>query len=366
VPNINKPDAKRQLRGANKMYKSFTRLTAAAALIGAMGLSSSAFAKEYPSATFTHATGFPKALYMEQPAEWFASELDKRSGGKMQVKLFYSGALGKSNEILDLVSKGAIDMGSLVQGYFTSALPFAAMTNSLPMTFFDPEQAMRAAMAVEKTNKSQIDEFKKNNFKPLVYRYLPNYKLICTKPVKTMADLQQLKVRTFGNYMPKMFAAIGVTPVNVLPTENYEALKRGSMDCSYLTNANFIAYKLHEVAPYIIDVKFGGINAYFLAMNLKKFDSLPKDAQDLLVEVGLEATDFAAAKTEEIEAQALETMLKQGAKLIKFEDQAKLEAAVPNMVDLWIEAMAKQGMEAEARQYAKEIMDYYKAHAAKK
>ena len=107
-------------------------------------------------------------------------------------------------------------MGALVQGYFTSNLPFSAMTNSLPMTFFDPETAMHAAIALEETNQSQIDEFKKNNIKPLVYRYLPNYKLICTKPVRTMADLKKLKVRTFGNYMPKMFAAIDVTPVNVL------------------------------------------------------------------------------------------------------------------------------------------------------
>ncbi len=36
-----------------------------------------------------------------------------------------------------------------------------------------------------------------------------------------------------------------------------------------LTNANFLVYKLHEVAKYIIDVKFGGIHAFPLAMNLK-------------------------------------------------------------------------------------------------
>ena len=221
---------------------------------------------------------------------------------------------------------------------------------------------MYAAIAAEKTNKSQIDEFKRNNFKPLVYRYLPNYKLICTKPVRTMADLEKLKVRTFGNYMPKMFAAIGVTPVNVMPTENYEALKRGSMDCSYLTNANFIAYKLHEVAPYIIDVKFGGINAYFLAMNLAKFESLSAAAQKLLVDVGADATKYAAEQTEQIEAEALKTMLAEGATLIKFEEQDKLNAAVPNMVDLWLETMEGQGLGAEARQYAKEVMDYYNAH----
>ena len=346
------------------MFKFGGKFVCVAAMAAAfsLGAVSAAKAQDYPKVTFKHATGFPKALYMEQPAEFFGERLRERSGGKMQVQFFYSGALGKSNEILDLVSSGAIEMGSLVQGYFTSALPFAAMTNSLPMTFFDPAQAMYAAMEAEKTNQSQIDELRKNNFKPLIYRYLPNYKLICTKPVKTMADLKQLKVRTFGSYMPKMFAAIEVTPVNVLPTDNYEALKRGSMDCSYLTNANFIAYKLHEVAPYIIDVKFGGINAYFLAMNLTKFEALSADAQKLLVEVGLEATQFAADQTEKIEAEALETMLSQGAQLIKFEEQDKLNAAVPNMVDLWIETMSGQGLGDEARAYAKQVMDYYNAH----
>jgi TRAP-type transport system periplasmic protein len=344
------------------MLKRFTTVAAFVAALGTFGALAAANAADYPSVTFKHATGFPKALYMEQPAEFFADRLAERSGGKMKVQLFYSGSLGKSNEILDLVSSGAVDMGSLVQGYFTSALPFAAMTNSLPMTFFDPAQAMYAAIEAEKTNTSQIDEFRRNKIKPLVYRYLPNYKLICTKPVRTMADLRQLKIRTFGNFMPKMFAAIDVTPVNVLPTDNYEALKRGSMDCSYLTNANFIAYKLHEVAPYIIDVKFGGINAYFLAMSLDKFESLSPDAQKLLVEVGQEATKFAADQTERIEAEALATMLTQGASLIKFEEQDKLVAAVPNMVDIWIETMDGQGLGAEARVYAKQVMDYYNAN----
>ena len=76
---------------------------------------------------------------------------------------------------------------------------------------------------IYRANKDQIEEYKRNNIKPLVYRYLPNYKLICTKPVRTMADLKDLKIRTFGSYMPKMFAAIDVTPVNVLPRKRNHA-----------------------------------------------------------------------------------------------------------------------------------------------
>ncbi len=341
------------------MLRLVPKYAAVAAMISAVTLPNSA-AAQHPDVTFKHATGFPKALYMSQPAEFYGKRLAEETGGKVKIKFFYSGALGKANELLDLVKTGAIDMGAIVQDYFTSALPFAAMTNSLPMTFFDPEQAMNAAIALEQTNKSQIDELRRNNVKFLVYRYLPNYKLICTKPVKTMADLKKLKVRTFGNYMPKMFAAIGVTPVNVLPTENYEALKRGSMDCSYLTNANFLAYKLHEVAKYIIDVKFGGIHAFPLVMNLKKFEALPKETQAVMIKVGKEATKFATDQTEATEAAALKTMLSQGAQLIKFEEQEKLVKAVPNMVNLWVDA---QSDKAAARKYADELMAIYNKNA---
>lgn len=333
------------------MLKSLQAGLAAIALLAAGA--TQAAAQDYPSITFRYATGFPEAVYMNEPAKWFASEVEKRSGGKIKVRMFFGGTLGKSNEILDLVSKGAVDMGSVVQGYFTSNLPFAAMTNSLPMTFFDGEAAMRAGMKMDAENPDQIAEYEANNIKPLVNRYLPNYKLICTKPVKTMQDLDGLKIRTFGNYMPKMFAAIKATPVNVLPVEMYEALKRGSMDCSYLTYPFFTVFKLYEVAPYVIDVKLGGINAYFLAVNKRKFDSLPQNVQDLLIQVGREATDWGVEHTKKVDAEALEQLKAQpGVQVVKFEEQDKLEAAVPDMIEEWIAEMAKVGKEAEAKAFA--------------
>jgi TRAP-type transport system periplasmic protein len=313
---------------------------------------SAASAADYPEMNLRYATGFPKAVYMNGPAIYFAEEMEKRSGGKIKVKTFFGGALGKSNEILDLVSKGAIDMGSVVQGYFSSALPFGVMTNSLPMTFFDGEATMRVAMKMDETNPDQIAEYERNNIKPLIHRYLPNYKLICTKPVKTVKDLEGLKIRTFGSYMPKMFAALKATPVNVLPVEMYEALKRGSMDCSYLTYPFFVVFKLHEVAPYVIDVKFGGINAYWLAVNKRKFDAMPKHVQELMIQVGKDATEFGVKQTKEVDAASLQQLIDKGATVVKFEEQKLLEDTVPDMIDEWIKEMAKIGKEAEAKAYA--------------
>ena len=338
------------------MLRAVKTWLATAAIIGAIGAQAPLqAAEEYPEITFRFATGFPKALYMEQPTEFFAEKVKERSGGKITVKTHYAGALGKANEIFDLVSKGAIDMGSIVQGFATSNLPLAAMTNSLPMTFFDGEAAMWASIEMEKINDDLKAEFAKANIKPLVHRYLPNYKLICTKPVRNLADLKGMKIRTFGSYMPIMFNSIGVTPVNVLPADMYEALKRGSMDCSYLTDANFIVYKLHEVAKYLVDVKFGGINAYYLAINLDKWKSLPANVQKLLLEIGEEATKFGVAAVAETEKAAYDKMVAEGAQVIKFEQQKELEDAVPDMIEIWIAEMAKIGMEKQARNYAQQL-----------
>jgi C4-dicarboxylate-binding protein DctP len=136
----------------------------------------------------------------------------------------------------------------------------------------------------------------------------------------------------------------------------YEALKRGSMDCSYLTYPFFTVFKLYEVAPYVIDVKLGGINAYFLAMNKRKFDGLPQNVQDLLVQVGSEATDWGVEHTKKMDAEALEQLKAQnGVEIVTFEEQQKLEDTVPDMIDEWIKEMAKIGKEEQAKAYAAEV-----------
>ena len=132
----------------------------------------------------------------------------------------------------------------------------------------------------------------------------------------------------------------------------YEALKRGSMDCSYLTYPFFVVFKLYEVAPYVIDVKFGSINAYWLAVNKRKFDAMPKHMQELMIQVGKDATEFGMKQTKEVDAASLQQLIDKGATVVKFEEQKLLEDTVPDMIDEWIKEMAKIGKEAEAKAHA--------------
>lgn len=345
--------------------RSHVRALTMAATMSIAAFVGSASAEDYPKLTLTHATGLNESYPLAQATIYFNDMVEKESGGNIQVKMFWGGALGGLKEALDIVSKGAVDISDIVPGYFSTQLPLQSMTNALPHTFFDPTQAMYALAYMSDHNELQMKEFTDNNVKPLIYRALGTYYFLCTKPVKTMEDFKGLKVRSFGAYMPKMMEVLGATPVNVVISDAYEAMKRGSLDCTYSPGSDHAAFKLYEVAKNLINVPMGGIAAYTDTMNLTKFNSLDKPTQDLLVRAGKEATDWWAAQVDENEQAAIKEILAGGAQWVEFDETDKLRAAMPDMVGIWKQSMADRGLEDVAIQYSGAIMGYYNEHKTK-
>ncbi|MFD2854895.1 C4-dicarboxylate TRAP transporter substrate-binding protein [Seohaeicola zhoushanensis] len=336
-----------------------------ASAIFAAALAQPVVAQEFSDVTLRHATGLPQTYPMVVTTTRFNEIVEKESGGKVKVQMFWGGSLGGMKEALDLVSKGAADISDIVPGYFITQLPLYSMTNAIPHTFMDPAAATIALMDVSDSNDAQIAEYQKNNIKPLIFRALDNFYFMCTKPVKTMADFQGLKIKSFGNYIPKLIEALGATPVNVIVADSCEALKRGSLDCTYSSFPDMDAYKLHEVAKYITDVPMGGIVAYSDSMNLDKFNALTPETQDLLVKTGREVTLWWNEQSAADSERAKAAMLANGVEMVAFDDPEALHAAVPDMIALWVTAMEERGMGAEGKAYADDLMAKYNAAAKK-
>ena len=64
---------------------------------------------------------------MNKAAKWMAHEVEKRSARKIKIHMCIGGTHGKSNEILDLISKDVSNAGTIVQACFTSTLPLGAI-----------------------------------------------------------------------------------------------------------------------------------------------------------------------------------------------------------------------------------------------
>ena len=89
--------------------------------------------------------------------------------------------------------------------------------------------------------------------------------------------------------------AFGMTPVAMQMHEQYTGMERGLIDVCRGGLDSVMAFKFYEVAKYIIKPGFGSAPAS-LFLNLEKWNSIPKDLQDFLVDSLYEMAPASEAK----------------------------------------------------------------------
>jgi TRAP-type C4-dicarboxylate transport system substrate-binding protein len=295
----------------------------------------------------------PATTAHSQVDQWFADEVAKRSKGQVTIRIYWAGAVGKPMELLSLVGQGAVDIAAVPASYFPAQLPFLAAPSALPLALPSPEKAQKIIYDLWESTPAMQEEAKKANVWPLLFHTLNTYHLLCNKPIRNLADLKNKKIRSQGEYFPKMLAAVGAVPVNVLPGEFYESLQRGSVDCMVLPWDLMVAFKLYEVAKHGSTINLGALISNPQWYNLKKWEQLPANVRELLTKVAKDGQAVDLAKAQESERNAINVMKAAGVEMIPFQDQAKFEALMPDFIGEWVAAMHKIGKGSEAEAMAK-------------
>lgn len=318
----------------------------------ALVLSTGAFAQDYPQMSVRYANFLPEGFTTSVIDQFVADEIAKRTDGKVRFEMFHGGTLGGPAEMVELVGAGAVDIGNFPVGYFFSQFPVSGLADSLPIIFPTAE----AAAQVQKDAYEALDEvraeFDAANLHPFLYRGLPQYRLLCTKPVKSLADFNGLKVRTYGTFHPIVFTTFNAVPVNIELGEMYEGLQRGTVDCAYLNYQTAALYNLFEVAKFASDAEFGATPLFLTYVNKDVWEAWTPEFRALFDEVVAEAEAKAASEINAAEESGLETLKANGVAVVAFEDQEKMEEALPDFLDLWIEHLDKAGHGEAAKKHA--------------
>ena len=85
----------------------------------------------------------------------------------------------------------------------------------------------------------------------------PQYILMCTKPITTLADLQGVKIRTPGAVQADWARSIGAVPVTVPSTEMFTGLEKGQLDCAANAGNDLKTRSLWDVAKHVSPVSLG-------------------------------------------------------------------------------------------------------------
>jgi len=323
---------------------------AAAVVLSLALLPGATKAEEYPELNLRFALYISNSIPQAKIFQWWGDELKKRSGGKINIEFFWSQSLGKSTELLELVNSGAVSLSAPAPAYYASKLPLVNV-HQLPMIFPTNASAQLAAEDILKVAGVQ-EEHARNNIVPVMWSSLPIYHVLCNKEIRTLADFKGAKMRSYGEYVPRMWEALGAVSVTVLAPEIYEGLQRGNIDCSYLPDDFAYAYKLHEVAKYFITANFGAITAWPIYVNADQWKGWPDNVKKLFTEVGAEAAERDRNEIRASGDAAREKMLASGMIEVAFDKQADLEAAVPDFIEVWVGEMEKRGLGDAAREVA--------------
>lgn len=308
---------------------------------------------EYPELNLRYALFISSALPQSASLQWWADEVAERSNGRITIEMYWSESLGGAKELLELVSSGAVDLASPAPAYYPTEL---ALTNSvqLPMVFPDNSSAQLLAQDLAEVP-AVVEENEANNIYPLFWTSVPTYHLLCTRPMKTMEDLKGARLRSYGQYVPRMWESLDAVPITTTSPEVYEGLQRGLLDCAYLSNDYAVSASLDEVADYYLDLNFGAIAGYVAYINADRWNEFPQSVQALLLEVGAEAAAKDREDIRRIGEESLETLLDRGVTLVEFEEEKALRAQVPDFLELWVSEMEGRGRGEGAAQVAEAV-----------
>lgn len=331
------------------MMKTKLKATLLAAVIGTLGMT----AAQAENIRLRIASGHPAAnTYVNLMQTFFVPEVTKRVAERTQHKVEfvegYGGSMVKVADTLEGVQSGIVDIGGYCFCFEPSNLPLHAFQVMLPFGTMSPEKSVKLARTIY--NKvpymSQVFEDKYNQ-KLLSLIADNGYNLGTTFEWDKVSDLKGRKLAGAGLNL-KWLEYAGAVPVQSSLPEAYTSMQTGVYFGWIMFPSGWVNFKLNEVAKNYTEVGFGSISWHGLTMNKNRFNRLPKDVQDIIVEVSKEYEAKTGTVNEENYPKQLAQLKTLGVNVKSVPDSVRVEWA--NSLKEWPQAQAadldKQGLPA--------------------
>lgn len=244
----------------------------------------------------------------------FVETVTKRSGGRIEGRLFSSGALGSNDEVMRGLQAGSVQANINPTGFLSQFVPEAGVI-STPWIFpgNDADEVTRNIAFVMQGDAGQrLRELaEKRGFRVVsLFGIGPN--LIFTRtPVQNMQQLKGKRIRSVGGQ--EHTATIndwGARAIHMSLPEVFTSVQQGVLDGFELPADVTMRLKLHEIAPHVLNTNHVALGQY-IAVSKQWYDGLPKDLQQLVDEVGKELETIGPEEYAKAQMTGLEQLRKQ-------------------------------------------------------
>jgi TRAP-type mannitol/chloroaromatic compound transport system substrate-binding protein len=219
-------------------------------------------------------------------AQQYVTRVNEMSGGRLKIEYLPAGAVVKPFEIIDAVSKGVLDGGHHVSGYWYGKNKSASLFGTGPVSGATPEIGLSWIQAgggqqlwdklVAKMNLNVVGFF---SF-PMPSQPLGWFK---KSPPKKASDLKGFKYRTIG-LAADMLQEMGMAVAQLPGGEIVPAMQRGVIDAFEFNNPTAdMRFGAQDVAKFYSMGSFHQAQEFFeIIFNKDKYNALPADLKAVL------------------------------------------------------------------------------------
>lgn len=221
----------------------------------------------------------PDSIEMQTVWIPMLEELKDRSDGRISYTILDGTVPGAGTGSYDMIAEGISDMGYATLTWTPGRFPLTDVL-SLPASVECKDTAAEIGNVMyDRILRQEFPDVKVIELNGCISSYLWT-----EKPVHTMEDAKELKIRTPGGQQTNCIRAIGAEPVFMPLADVYTAVENGTVDGIVTCAPMILSYNLYEVVGYGTLATFGCVDEGVF-MNQDSWESIPEDIKTIIVDV---------------------------------------------------------------------------------
>ncbi len=296
----------------------------------------------------------------------FGDEVEKASGGRLKFQMLPKHPSAPPGTF-DAVRDGLVDV-SYVTASYTPARHVLPLVAELPGAGETAEINSVAYNRIHWKLLHKAGEYKGVHLLG-VFTHGPGQMFNTKRPIKTLADLQGMKIRTGGGIAEAMARALGASAFVKPAPESYELLSSGIADGVFFPQESIVSFKLDSLVKYATLFRGGFYSSSFgFFINEDKWNKLARADQDVISKFDGEYLARRAGKSwDNVDRLGNEGMKKAGVQI----DQAnpalvkEIQSKAQPVIQAWLKD-AKEKRNIDGAMVLKEFHEELKRVAAGK
>jgi TRAP-type transport system periplasmic protein len=269
------------------------------------------------AADYTMKIGFGTANDIQhQWANWYKEEVEKRSNGRIEVRIFPRAVLGTGPAMMQGTQTGTIEAYTSPTDFFAGIDPRFGVF-AIPFMFRGQEHASRVINDPEMNKEILALGRDKGLHGVSVFTYSPSH-YFALPPLRSLDDFKGKKLRV--NATPaerERMRLLGASAVPMDLPEVIPGIRQGALDGTMSGTAVYVNFKFIDLGKVITQTHDTMIVSIGFLSNVW-LEKLPADLRQMVIQVGEEMQPRLAKRAKEIEDQMIERWKQAGGEIVTF------------------------------------------------